>query len=169
MYLIQVGGVWKPVEVYCLERVQHVQGVIRLLDHYTDVRHCRYVVVMDRLTNSQDLFDYITQRGRLHECEARYVMSQLVDAVGGLDRAGVVHRDIKDENIIIDISTKQLRLIDFGSAACLAAAHPPFTHFDGHHCSLFVCSFYMYIHAAVSFSRKPNLVRKSSSVVRKSE
>jgi len=40
------GGEWIPREVYCLQRVQHVDNVIELLDYYCDLRHCRFIIIM---------------------------------------------------------------------------------------------------------------------------
>jgi len=120
-----------PREVYCLQRVglQHVDNVAALLDYYYDGRHSSYILVMERLERGQDLFDYITLRGRLNEPEARYLMSQILDTVIQLDDAGIVHRDIKDENIVVDVDSKQVRLVDFGSASPVSAR--PFTQLDG--------------------------------------
>ncbi|KAJ7901826.1 kinase-like domain-containing protein [Mycena olivaceomarginata] len=66
---------------------------------------------------SHDLFECIEQseHKRLSEDQARYVLAQVVDAVYYLDCHGVTHRDIKDENLVIDEHLK-IKLIDFGSA-----------------------------------------------------
>lgn len=57
---------------------------------------------------SHDLFECIEQSAdkRLTEAQARYVFSQVVDAVHYLDRHGIAHRDIKDENLVIDKNLK---------------------------------------------------------------
>uniref|UniRef100_A0A0W0F5J9 Protein kinase domain-containing protein n=1 Tax=Moniliophthora roreri TaxID=221103 RepID=A0A0W0F5J9_MONRR len=74
---------------------------------------------------SHDLFECIEQseHKRLSEDQARYVFAQVVDAVHYLDSQGVSHRDIKDENIVIDADLK-VKLIDFGSATFVDPAEP---------------------------------------------
>ncbi|KIK67438.1 hypothetical protein GYMLUDRAFT_871292 [Collybiopsis luxurians FD-317 M1] len=74
---------------------------------------------------SHDLFECIEQCDNkcLSEDQARYVFAQIVDAVDYLDSLGVAHRDIKDENIVIDKYLK-VKLIDFGSAAFSDPSEP---------------------------------------------
>lgn len=57
---------------------------------------------------SYDLFECIEQseQKRLSEEQARYVFGQVVDVVHYLDSLGIVHRDIKDENVVIDQNLK---------------------------------------------------------------
>jgi len=84
---------------------------------------------MERPDSTQDLFDYITDRGALPEAEASDLFRQVVRIVVDLHAAGVVHRDIKDENILIDVTTNKLKLIDFGSGALLN--DDEYTEFEG--------------------------------------
>lgn len=64
---------------------------------------------------SCDLFECIEQHSKLGETNARWVFAQVVEAVYHLDRMGISHRDIKDENCVVD-SDFNVKLIDFGSA-----------------------------------------------------
>lgn len=126
----QINGERVPLEICLLKRVAHVPGVIRLITWY-EFSDC-FVIVMERPEAVKDLFDYITDRKRVPEPEARYLFRQVVDVVRQCHAAGVIHRDIKDENLLITTNRqgrKVIKLIDFGSGAFLK--DNIYTDFDG--------------------------------------
>ena len=105
-----------PLEVALMQRVNDVPGVIKLITYFDTSD--KFYVVMERF-NCKDLFDFITDQGPMPEHMTRELFMQLVDNVIKCHEKGVVHRDIKDENILIDINTFKIKLIDFGSGALL--------------------------------------------------
>jgi len=116
-----------PMELRLLHSVQQVDGVIKLLDFYE--RSDSFIYVMERPEESKDLFDVITDKKYLEEELAKDFFRQVVETVLACHARGVIHRDIKDENLLVDLETGRLRLIDFGSGALLK--QEDYTDFDG--------------------------------------
>lgn len=83
-----------------------------MLDWYE--RRTTYILVMERPQPVIDLFDYLNQHGALSEAVARSIFRQIAEAVIHCHANGVVHRDIKDENILLNLHTSEAKLIDFG-------------------------------------------------------
>lgn len=53
--------------------------------------------------------DHLVVNGRMHENEARRLFKQILSAVGYLHRNGIVHRDLKAENLLLD-ANKNIKL-----------------------------------------------------------
>jgi protein-serine/threonine kinase len=88
-----------------------------------------YIEMIPHGLPGMDLFDYIELRVNMDEIECRKIFVQVAQAVFHLHiKAKVVHRDIKDENVILD-GEGNIKLIDFGSAAYIKSG--PFDVFVG--------------------------------------
>jgi len=116
-----------PLEIILMKKVVNVSGVIKLLDWYERIDS--FIIVMERPESVKDLFDFITEKALLDEKLSRVFFRQVIETVKACHEAGVIHRDIKDENILVDMKTYTLKIVDFGSGALLKDT--PYNEFDG--------------------------------------
>ena len=126
-----LNGKKVPIELKLLNSVEGVEGVIKLLDFYE--RHDSFIYVMERPNDCKDLFDFISESEKkyLEESLAKNFFHQIVSIVVSCHKKGVFHRDIKDENILVDINSGKLKLIDFGSGVLMDDENQIYTEFIG--------------------------------------
>ena len=110
----------KPLEVNLLQTVSDIPGVVRILDYH--VTKESFFIVME-MFDGKDLFDYISESDPLGESVARMIFGQIVETVLDIQSKGVLHGDIKDENILINSDTLKVKLIDFGSGNWFNSSH----------------------------------------------
>ncbi|PAA80906.1 hypothetical protein BOX15_Mlig002559g4 [Macrostomum lignano] len=109
-----------PIEIVLLHMCRNVPGIVQPVEYYEGDRE--WLVVMQRVQKCKDLFDYISTKRYLDETEAKDLMRQLLHTLTECHEVGVLHRDIKDENLLVNLADGTLRLIDFGSGALLREA-----------------------------------------------
>ena len=106
-----------PAEILLHNMCNSLKGVVRMVDFFEQEHE--WVIIMPKLRNAVDLCDFLgsKQRGRLSESEACHFFVQLIRINIDLLQQGVVHRDIKSENLLVDMDTMNLVMIDFGASA----------------------------------------------------
>ena len=114
---VRVDRMIVPIEVCLMKKVSHIPGCIKILDYYDGLDS--FIVVMERPDPCKDMFDYIKDNGTLSEELAQKLFREIVRTVIQVEEAGVIHRDIKEENILINLKNDELKLIDFGCGTYL--------------------------------------------------
>jgi len=108
---IRVNGDLIRNEVYAGKKLRHPH-VVKMLDDFTEGLYS-YIVL--EYIKGEDLLQYMVQRQwkPLKEKEAKSIFKQLLHSLIYSHRQGIIHHDIKLENVLITKRGK-VKLIDFG-------------------------------------------------------
>jgi eukaryotic-like serine/threonine-protein kinase len=103
---------WIYREAVALARVRHpLLPVVLEVDAIDDLPY----LVME-LVEGETLGDTLRVQGALDEARSTELAYQLASALAAVHGAGLVHRDVKPRNIIVERHTGSLKLVDFGFA-----------------------------------------------------
>ncbi|KAI0760136.1 kinase-like domain-containing protein [Fomes fomentarius] len=87
-------------------------GIVRMWAAFQDETSLYFVL---DLAPHGDLADLVKKHGSLNLRCARWYTAQIVDAIFWIHSTGIVHRDVKPENMLLD-NEFRIKLTDFGSA-----------------------------------------------------
>lgn len=102
-------------EINILKMINH-PGIIKTYDIYETTQT---INIVTELIVDGDLFNYILNRPCFKDHEVRPIIKQLLLCAVYLHDHGIIHSDIKPENILYNKSTQQIKLIDFGLSKIL--------------------------------------------------
>ena len=96
-------------EVQILQRTRH-KNIVRLYDSFESNKHIVFVM---ELCAGGDLLKYFRKRRKLKEDSATFVFRQVVEGLQYCPSKGIVHRDMKLDNLLLDESGT-VKICDFG-------------------------------------------------------
>ena len=96
----------------CLQNLRGGPNVISLLDTVRDPDSKTPSLIFEHVNN----VDFKVLYPTLSDGDIRYYLYQLLKALAFCHSQGIMHRDVKPHNVMIDPQKRELRLIDWGLA-----------------------------------------------------
>lgn len=99
-------------EILVLENLRFGTNIIMLLASVKDPVSRTPALIFERVNNTD--FQILIQT--LTAADFRFYLHELLNALDYCHSYGIMHRDVKPSNIMFDLESRQLRLIDWGLA-----------------------------------------------------
>jgi tRNA A-37 threonylcarbamoyl transferase component Bud32 len=108
-------------EAQIVARLQH-PSIVAVFDYGTFADGGAYLVM--ELVRGEDLRHMLQREGRLEVGEAQRILTAVCAAIGTAHREGVLHRDVKPENILLPGGGGPPKVLDFGVAKIVEDERP---------------------------------------------
>eukprot|EP00928_Gymnodinium_smaydae_P099073 TRINITY_DN9360_c1_g2_i1.p1 TRINITY_DN9360_c1_g2~~TRINITY_DN9360_c1_g2_i1.p1 ORF type:complete len:403 (+),score=63.91 TRINITY_DN9360_c1_g2_i1:61-1269(+) len=99
-------------EIKILQNLFGGRNIVKLLDVVRDPRSETPCLIFEYVRNS----DFKTLYPLLSDADVRFYIYEILRALDFCHSRGIMHRDVKPHNVMIDHTCKKLRLIDWGLA-----------------------------------------------------
>ena len=128
----------QATNVHFVDRFTDEAKTIARLTHpnvvavYDQGRHLGLPYLVMEYVQGRTLRDLLTQRRRLNPVEALAILEQMLAAIAAAHRAGLVHRDVKPENVLVaeapsggiaNLVDSVVKVADFGLARAVEASN----------------------------------------------
>ena len=98
------------LETKIMKRLSKSNNIVKIFETYETKKHI--CIVMEYIC-AGDLLNYIKKRNKLQEPVAKFIFKQIILALKFIHENNIVHRDIKLDNILIDLDNN-IKICDFG-------------------------------------------------------
>ena len=96
-------------ETDLMKQLNH-PNITKILEHFESEKY--FLIIMEYI-NGGNLFSFVKKRRKLSEKTAKFLFRQIIEGIKYIHSKNIVHRDIKLENILIDINNN-IKICDFG-------------------------------------------------------
>ena len=98
------------LEMNIMKTLSKNNNIVKIFETFETKKH--YCIVMEYIC-AGDLLGYIKKRGKLTEQVAKFIFKQIILSLQYIHNHNIVHRDIKLDNILIDLDNN-IKICDFG-------------------------------------------------------
>ena len=103
-------------ETNLMKKLNH-PNITKILEMFEDDE---YILIAMEYINGGNLFSFVKKRRKLSEKTAKFLFRQIILGIKHIHSQKIVHRDIKLENILIDLNNN-IKICDFGIGRILSS------------------------------------------------
>ncbi len=96
-------------EINLMKSLKH-NSIVKILE---TIETQNYILIIMENISGGDLLTYVKKRTKLNEKTSKFIFKQLITSIKYIHSKNIIHRDIKLDNILIDLNNN-IKLCDFG-------------------------------------------------------
>ena len=103
-------------ETNLMRKLNH-PNITKILEMFEDEK---YILIIMEYINGGNLFSFVKKRRKLTEKISKFLFKQIILGIKHIHSQNIVHRDVKLENILIDLNNT-IKICDFGIGRILSS------------------------------------------------